>query len=94
MKRTPIYLLLETVTKLFHVTRTEIRSSSHRCDIVFARSAFSNIAMQLGYSADFVGRTIQKTKQMVSNYVKSHNSYMQVREYEENYTQLTNFFEL
>lgn len=93
MNRTPIHSILEAVCKQFNVTIRQLRSTSHRFDLVLARACYAKIATSLGFTHDFVGKFISKSKAMVAIYLKRHTSYLSVAEYRFNFNCLQNYGE-
>ena len=93
MNRTPIYSILEAVCKQFNVTLKQLRSTSHRFDLVLARACYAKIATSVGFTMDFVGKFIGKSKAMVAIYLKRHKSYLSVAEYRLNYNCLQHYGE-
>lgn len=93
MNRTPIHSILEAVCKQFNVTIRQLRSTSHRFDLVLARACYAKIATSVGFTHDFVGKFIRKSKSMVAIYLKRHTSYLSVAEYRFNFNCLQNYGE-
>lgn len=93
MNRTPIHSILEAVCKQFNVSLKQLRSTSHRFDLVLARACYAKIATSLGFTHDFVGKFIGKSKAMVAIYLKRHTSYLSVAEYRLNYNCLQHYGE-
>lgn len=93
MNRIPIHSILAAVVKSFGVSIRQMRGTSHRFDIVMARACYAKIATSLGFTHDFVGKFIGKSKAMVAIYLKRHTSYLSVAEYRLNYNCLQNYGE-
>lgn len=93
MNRTPIHSILEAVCKQFNVSLKQLRSTSHRFDLVLARACFAKIATSVGFTLGFVGKFIGKSKSMVAIYLKRHKSYLSVAEYRLNYNCLQHYGE-
>lgn len=93
MNRIPIHSILEAVCKQFNVTIRQLRSTSHRFDLVLARACYAKIATSVGFTHDFVGKFIRKSKAMVAIYLKRHTSYLSVAEYRFNFNCLQNYGE-
>lgn len=93
MNRTPIHSILEAVCKQFNVSLKQLRSTSHRFDLVLARACYAKIATSVGFTLGFVGKFIGKSKAMVAIYLKRHKSYLSVAEYRLNYNCLQNYGE-
>lgn len=93
MNRTSIHSILEAVCKQFNVSLKQLRSTSHRFDLVLARACYAKIATSVGFTLGFVGKFIGKSKAMVAIYLKRHKSYLSVAEYRLNYNCLQNYGE-
>lgn len=99
MDKTPIHSIfeihsiLEAVCKQFNVSLKQLRSTSHRFDLVLARACYAKIATSVGFTLGFVGKFIGKSKAMVAIYLKRHKSYLSVAEYRLNYNCLQHYGE-
>lgn len=90
MNRTPIHSILSAVAKSFGVSVRQMASPSRRNDIVLARACYSNLATSAGFTLDFTGHLISRSKQMVSIYQRNHEYYLSIPEYRRTYNVVRN----
>lgn len=93
MNRIPIHSILAAVAKSFGVSIRQMRGTSHRFDIVMARACYAKISVSMGFTSDFVAKLICKTKAMISLYLKRHETYLSIAEYQYYYDRLKNYGE-